>query len=87
MAIRLRLTDAGLIALCAARSVAKVDDLYLDDGAHMALARKFWQDYPELGIEVEPKVRTVTEREESNNPNRDWWDREYGVGQPEGGSQ
>ena len=53
----------------------------------MALARKFWQDYPELGIEVEPKVRTVTEREESNNPNRDWWDREYGVGQPEGGSQ
>jgi hypothetical protein len=51
MAIRLRRTeDAGIIAICAARSVEKPGDVYLDDSAHMALAWKFWMDYPETLI-------------------------------------
>jgi hypothetical protein len=70
-----------LVAICAARSVEKPGDLYLDDGQHMALARKFWMDYPIVGIETEADVREATEREESNNPARDWWDRTYGVGE------
>lgn len=74
MAIRLRRTRGGLVALCAARSVEYPGDVYLDDEQHMALARKFWMDYPELGIDCEPEVRALTEREESNNPNRTDWD-------------
>lgn len=79
MAIRLRRVDGVLVALCAARSVAKPGDVYLDDGAHMALARKFWMDYPACGIEAEPDVRAITEREESDNPNRAEWDALYGA--------
>lgn len=80
MAIRLRATpDVGLVALCAARSVAQPGDVYLDDGAHMALARKFWLDYPACGIAVEAEVVAATEREESNNANRSDWERTYGV--------
>lgn len=78
MAIRLRQRDGILVALCAARSEEKPGDQYLDDSAHMALARKFWSDYPQLGIAVDPDVAAVTEREESNNPAREWWDRTYG---------
>jgi hypothetical protein len=74
MAIRLRRSDGILIALCAARSVPRPGDLYLDDEAHMALARKFWLDYPQLGIECDPGVKGLIEREESNNPNRATWD-------------
>lgn len=78
MAIRLRRTDdAGLIAICAARSVEKEGDIYLDDGAHMALAYKFWQDYPEVQIRPPAEVVAATEREESNNPARDGWDQVY----------
>lgn len=79
MAIRLRLTsDVGWVALCAARSVAQSGDVYLDDGHHMALARKFWQDYPECGIAAEPEAVAATEREESNNANRVEWDEFFG---------
>lgn len=79
MSIRLRRTaDAGLIALCAARSVALPGDVYLDDEQHMALARKFWLDYPDSGIEVEPEKAAATEREESNNANRASWDERFG---------
>lgn len=78
MAIRLRRTAAGLVALCAARSVPQPDDVYLDDEQHMALARKFWIDYPACGITAEPDVVAATEREESNNANRAEWDALYG---------
>lgn len=79
MAIRIRRVDGHVVALCAARSVEKPGDLYLDDAVHMALSRKYWMDYPEMGPTPEPWVVELTEREESNNPNREWWDREYGT--------
>lgn len=78
MAIRLRSIDGVLVAVCAARSVAKPGDVYLDDGQHMALARKFWLDYPDCGVVVEPEIAVLTEREESSNPGRTWWDSQYG---------
>lgn len=78
MAIRLRVVPGvGLVALCAARSVEKPGDRYLDDGDHMALARKFWQDYPQVGIEPEADIIAATEAEESNTPNRSEWDRAF----------
>ena len=47
----------------------------------MALARKFWLDYPQCRIVVCDDVRAATEREESNNPNRDDWDLAFGGGE------
>lgn len=80
MAIRLRrCLGVGWVALCAARSVAKEGDVYLDDDAHMALTRKFWQDYPAAGVAVEPNVAVVTEYEESHNQNRDEWELSFGA--------
>lgn len=79
MSIRLRRTpDAGLIALCAARSVEQPGDVYLDDAAHYALAQKFWIDHPACGITPFAEVIAATEREESNNPNRTDWDHTFG---------
>jgi hypothetical protein len=80
MAIRLRRTDGVLVALCAARSVPKLGDVYLDDGQHYALAEKFWRDYADevIGLpRCAPDIAAVAEREESNNPNRDEWDRTF----------
>jgi hypothetical protein len=96
----------GLVALCAARSVEKPGDIYLDDAAHAALVRKFRDDFaspvpcPDCvklrsgpfvraaicstcrgsgTVPREPdEVSAAVEREESNNPNREWWDRTYG---------
>ena len=65
MAIRLRVVPEGLVALCAARSVAKPGDVYLDDSAHYALAEKFWRDYPEVQIQVAPEIVAAVEREET----------------------
>lgn len=79
MSIRLRRTPIGLVALCAARSIEKPGDIYLDDEVHMALARKFWMDYPAVDIEPEADIRTMTEQEESNNANRTWWDETYRI--------
>jgi predicted RNase H-like HicB family nuclease len=47
MAIRLRRVNGVLIALCAAKSKKKVDDVYLDDEAHYALNFKFRRDHAE----------------------------------------
>lgn len=90
MAIRLRHTeDAGLIAICAARSVPKEGDVYLDDGAHHALSVKFGDDFASMGL-MNPSIadathpdtlmRAAMEREESNNANRDEWDKVYANG-------
>ena len=78
MAIRLRRVDGTLIALCAARSVEKEGDIYLDDEAHRALSIKYDLDFSgERGIEpwmaTEPHV-PLMEQEESNNANRLEWD-------------
>lgn len=51
MAIRLRIVNKEMVALCAAKSVAKEDDIYLDDGAHYALACKFARDHLTHGID------------------------------------
>jgi len=82
MSIRLRVVDGYLIAICAARSVPKEGDVYLDDTAHHALTIKFGLDHSsERGAEPwsanEPEVKLM-EREESNNPAREWWDRTFG---------
>lgn len=88
MSIRLRHVDGvGLIAICAARSVPKEGDVYLDDAAHHALSLKFLDDWkiygderdmrPEPGIEDRRPMLAAMDAEESNNPNRDEWDRVY----------
>ena len=45
MAIRLRVVDGEMVALCAARTVVQEGDLYLDDGHHYALTCKFAQEW------------------------------------------
>lgn len=50
MAIRLRMTDEHWIALCAAETQAKKDDVYLDDGMHKALSDKFQKDFIKMGF-------------------------------------
>jgi hypothetical protein len=50
MAIRIRKVGGELVALCAAKSQALEGDIYLDDGEHYALSRKYWRDYPEIAI-------------------------------------
>ena len=80
MAIRLRVVDGTMIALCAARSIAKPGDTYLDDTQHEALSNKFSRDYNEmfdLGLPGVYDDTSLVEKEESNNPNREWWDKEY----------
>lgn len=83
MAIRLREIDGVWIAICAARSMPKQGDVYLHDGMHHALSVKFDQDFGnEYRItpwsDAEKDRLALMEQEESNNPNREWWDKEYG---------
>jgi hypothetical protein len=81
MAIRVRRVNGVLVAVCAARSVEKPGDLYLDDGVHQALAEKFLEDFQSEGYNTRPLYpheAAVRAREESNNPAREWWDRTYG---------
>ena len=81
MSIRLRRVGGFLVALCAARSVAKDGDIYLDDNAHHALAEKFARDYNEEGRVMrvpDQMYASLAEQEESNNPNREEWEKLYG---------
>ena len=51
MAIRIRKLSNGLVvALCAAISDSKEDDLYLDDAMHHALTTKFGLDFQSEGL-------------------------------------
>ena len=80
MSIRIRRINKATVALCAARSVAKPGDIYLDDNAHHALAEKFRADFQSEGCNTEPNYVMETalrEQEESNNPSREWWDSQY----------
>ncbi len=83
MAIRLRNVGGTLVALCAARSVPKPGDLYLDDAAHHALAVKFDMDfastYGHTPCHADAPEAALAEQEESNNANREEWDRTFGV--------
>lgn len=81
MAIRLRIVQGKWLAICAARSVAKEGDVYLDDPQHHALFSKCARDDFEMyGIELPyfNENLDLVEQEESNNPNRIWWDETYG---------
>jgi len=82
MAIRLREINGVLIALCAARSVPKDGDIYLDDNAHGALNLKFRRDHAsEDGLPLpypNDIEHQLIDQEESNNPNREWWGKTYG---------
>ena len=51
MAIRLRVADGEYVALCAAKTQEEKGDIYLHDGWHYAISRKYWQDYEEINIE------------------------------------
>ena len=90
MAIRLRrIPGVGLIAICAARSVPKDGDVYLDDEQHQALGVKFHEDHRSEGrcvLEWDrvlyPDMVAAMEREESNNVAREWWDHLYGEKSP-----
>lgn len=82
MAIRLRLIDNQWVALCAARSIEKEGDVYLDDGQHDALSNKFARDYNSMfdtdlvGVYDDTDL---VEAEESNNSNRELWEKIYGI--------
>lgn len=83
MSIRLREIEGSWIAICAARSVEKPGDIYLDDGMHHALAVKFGLDFAEEGlmdaIDLDCQEASLMQREESNNPNRVEWDKMFGA--------
>jgi hypothetical protein len=85
MSIRIRRVGPTLIACCAACTVEKPGDRYLDDEEHHALAAKFSQDFNSEGRGPSPQdpvhdqLRAI---EESNNPAREWWDQTYGTQGP-----
>lgn len=77
MAIRIRRVNGRLIALCAARSVPKDGDIYLDDGLHHALSTKFALDFNSMfdcDLPYEEIDSQLINVEESNNTNRTDWD-------------
>lgn len=50
MAIRIRKVNGELVALCAAKTMVRPGDIYLDDNAHHALYEKFYDDFKSEGI-------------------------------------
>ena len=77
MSIRLRRVNGTLVALCAAQSVPKEGDIYLDDEAHGALNIKFRRDHAtedDLPLPY-PEIidHQLIDQEESDNVNKDWW--------------
>jgi hypothetical protein len=77
VAIRLRVVQGKLIAVCAACTVQKQGDVYLDDAQHYALMQKFDRDLCD-GACNDEQILALVEAEESNNPAREWWDKTYG---------
>jgi len=56
MAIRIRTINNKTIALCAAETKEKPNDLYLDDTIHHALSTKFGLDFYKEGWLKHPMV-------------------------------
>lgn len=54
MSIRIRSVDGVLVALCAAKTVEQLGDVYLDDAQHHALAEKFAADFQSEGFNTHP---------------------------------
>jgi hypothetical protein len=78
MAIRIRKVGGRVIAICAAMSIPKEGDFYLDDTVHYALAQKFSRDWDGNTVKIYADDElNIVEVEESNNPNREWWDKTY----------
>ena len=50
MAIRIRYIDGSYAALCAAKSEPMEGDIYLNDGMHTALTKKFETDFRKMGF-------------------------------------
>ena len=69
MAIRLRVVDGHLVALCAAATKEQLGDRYLDDTVHHALATKFALDFESEGLcadcAADPVLAEITRREEA----------------------
>ena len=59
MAMRLRIVDGIMVALCAAKTEAEMGDIYLDDGWHYAISQKYWRDYDEIDIVDEENNKIV----------------------------
>jgi hypothetical protein len=71
VSIRIRRVEGITVALCAARSVEKTGDVYLDDDQHHALAEKFRRDFTDEGLWplLPDTVNTnVAQREETEEP-------------------
>lgn len=70
MAIRLRQVDGVLVALCAAKSVEKSGDIYLDGNTHHALYEKFLEDAKYEGYNTMPldnRLTVIRALEEKDN--------------------
>lgn len=67
MAIRLRTVNGVKVALCAAKTLAEPGDIYLDDGWHYTLSKKYWRDYDEIQIVDEEDVALVASIEVEDN--------------------
>jgi hypothetical protein len=62
VAIRLRLFDGQLVALCAAKTEPAPGDIYLDDNAHHGLAAKFARDWRGQTVDWEyPAIDKIAE--------------------------
>jgi hypothetical protein len=78
MVIRIRNINGVTIAICAARSVEKEGDIYLDDTIHTALSDKFAEDFNSMYYHGIPTSNTdLRDAEESGNSGSDWWDKKY----------
>ena len=69
MAIRIRMIEGETVALCAAVTKAKKDDMYLDDNVHHALSTKFGVDWVKEGFLAkdlaDPVIKALMLREEA----------------------
>ncbi len=63
MAIRIRVINEYTVALCAAKTSAKVGDIYLDDSIHHALTTKFGVDWVSEGClekdRADPEIKRL----------------------------
>ena len=67
MAIRIRIIKGETVALCAAKTTAIEGDIYLDDGAHYALACKFARDHLDHRIDWNDTHNDVLARKEESS--------------------
>ena len=69
MALRIRIIDDVVVAMCAAKSEAKAGDIYLDDAQYLALMNKFANDFNKmhnlkipLNISYSDKAKNIWEK-------------------------